>query len=99
MKSLILVAGFVMASQSALACLGEAQIIARATKITPQAAGSCQVSVEFSSVKMFNENQTCPLDISEVVAYGFSVRNCTLKAGDDVSGIIVVDSDGQLVLE
>lgn len=98
MKSFILTAALIV-TQSALAnaCIGEAQFIARVAQVSPASQAGCLVQI--SAVKMYNENQTCPLDIDEAMNRPIAVKSCSYKAGDEISGIIVVNENGDLVLE
>jgi hypothetical protein len=83
-------------------CLGEAQIIAKVAGIQKKTLLNCRVQV--GAVSTYNMNQNCPLDIDEVLSYGVEVglkdgHDCALNSGDILTGIIVKDSAGRLVLE
>jgi hypothetical protein len=98
MKSFILAAALIVTQSTfANACIGEAQFIARVAKVSAVTQAGCLVAI--SSFKMYNVNQTCPLDISEAVSRDISVGNCPYKVGDEISGIIVVNENGHLILE
>lgn len=91
------------ASLSMATCLGEAQIIAKASEVTRSGAASCHVIVDAYSVVQFNPSYVCPLDIDEVLASGIEVgttsEKCSLEAGQDFSGVVYKNADGKIVLE
>lgn len=98
MKAFILTAALIVTQSTfANACIGEAQFIARVAKVSAVTQAGCLITI--GAVKMYNENQTCPLDISDAVSRGIAVKNCSYKAGDEISGIIVVNENGDLLLE
>lgn len=105
MKSLIIIASILSASLFAGAaeksCVAEAQIIAKVGELRGNSTTSCRVFI--SSVVMYNENMTCPLDISEVMQKGIEIG---LKNGHDceydsdiISGVLVQNSAGIISLE
>lgn len=104
MKHLLVLALFGLTAQSAFsACLGEAQIIARISSIEPVSSGLCIAQIEAADVRFFSENQLCPLTLDEVVASGIFVKadntQCFLSADGELSGVVKVNGDGDLVLE
>lgn len=81
----------VLASLSAKAnCLGEAQVIAKVKE-----TNACKATLDVQSVRHFAENRMCPLTLSEIVSQG--IQDCTLRAGDEVSGVLVVTEDGKII--
>jgi hypothetical protein len=92
-----LVSGF-----SAHACLGEAQVIAKVASVqTFEDYGTCFVALK--EARHFAENGTCPLYLEEINASGIQFQmvneQCPLKAGDELSGVVVRTQDGTLILE
>lgn len=83
----------------------EAQINAKvkAVEKLDDFGGSCTVSIDLKSVKSYNVNQLCPLDLSDVVENGVEVgviygHDCRLEAGDQLSGVIVKKSWGAIYM-
>lgn len=96
MKSLIIILSLITAQISLAnnSCLGEAQIIAKVSKIKKHTIMECVVEIEPASITHYNMNQLCPLDIDEVLATGINVgikdgHDCTHNAGDTLTGILV----------
>lgn len=90
MKFFILCAG-VLFSLSSFACENqEAQFIGK-VKSQPH----CTFQIEYS---MFNSSYVCPLVIGEVSGETFSDASCSLKNGDQISGIMH-KIDGVLSIE
>ena len=104
-KFIILAALFVsQITFAAPVCSGEAQIIAKVGQIISRDMSECVVSIDPSSIVQYNVNQTCPLDLSEVMEKGVEVglsngHDCNYRAGDDISGVIVKTAWDTLVLE
>lgn len=71
----------------------EAQFIATVASVT-QAGAVCQV--RFSGIKIWNENALCPLDVEEAFTAPVLTSSCSLRAGDDASGVLVQQNDGSL---
>lgn len=86
-------------SMNALACLGEAQMSATADRVQMTSAGQCHVTFHESTITHFAGNMMCPLDLMDVLDEGVEVKNCKLKPGSPVSGVIVRTQSGLLVLE
>lgn len=98
----ILLAASISFAQLTPACLGEAQIIAKVAGVRSISLSSCTVDIQF--IQIFNENRICPLDLAEVVNSGVEVglindKDCSLKAGDDLSGTLVLNSDGKIIFQ
>ncbi len=92
-----------LATTKALACTGEAQIIAKVGSIE-KTMTSCTARLDSSSIRFYAENGTCPLDIDEVLAQGIEVglkdgHDCRFDVGSELSGVLVKNSAGRLVLE
>lgn len=71
-------------------CIGEAQIIAKI-----QSTQNCKAIVDIETVRHFRVNQICPLNLDEIVSQG--IQDCTLRAGDEVSGVVIVNEDGKII--
>ncbi len=85
-------------------CLGEAQIIAQVSAVKSKSHSHCTVEINAESIKQFNMNMTCPLDLSEVLMAGVDVglkngHDCALDAGDEISGVLVLNKAGKIILE
>lgn len=97
----IVVMGFVLAAaQIGFACVQqEAQFIGSVVSHKKEAVDQyivdCSFEIDYS---MFNVSRTCPLVIGEVSGLRFSDRDCALKNGDQVSGVLV-KKDGVVVIE
>lgn len=79
------------AMSSAYACSApEAQFIG----IVKNATAECTYEIEFT---MYNPSMVCPLSIDEALTV-YTDKSCTLKNGDQVSGVLVV-KDGNLEIE
>lgn len=92
-----------LAATKAMACTGEAQIIAKVSA-TEKTMISCKAKVDSASIRFFAENATCPLDIDEVLVQGIEVglkdgHDCRYDVGSEISGVVVKDNAGRLVLE
>lgn len=109
MKTVILIAATLvsfnsLALVSAGVCSGEAQIIAKVDQIIDGDMFNCVVSIDSNSIVQYNVNQTCPLDMNEVLKKGVALglingHDCPLSSGDDISGVIVKTAWDTLVLE
>lgn len=87
---------------SAMACVGEAQIIAGIYKIE-KTMSSCRVFVNPSKVQFFAENKLCPLALPEIANQGVEVglkdgHDCAVDS-EDLNGILFVNSYGKIELE
>ncbi len=89
-------------------CLGEAQIIATVTTSGPINNGAapatkCRLSIHSYGIKFYSENGLCPLSIVDVLAKGIVVQanadSCSIEAGQELSGVIILKDDGSIVLE
>ena len=93
---------FVVAAISynlAQACLGEAQIIANVQEVRSLNPEIDLVFINSQTVSFYQENRTCPLDLSEVLHNGINVKNNYLHHGSTLSGVVVKAQDGRLILE
>ncbi len=100
MKSLALI--FILSFAplvSQATCLGEAQIIAKVESVNSQ----CVVMINPASVRFYAESGVCPLDLSDVLHEGVYVdsfnNNCSLKAGDVITGVLVRTNNSQIILD
>ncbi len=85
-------------------CLGEAQIIAKVANVKSKSLSNCTVDIDANSITQYNVNRTCILDIQEVLYKGVEVglkdgHDCRFDAGDDISGVLVLNNAGQIILE
>ncbi len=80
-----------------MACLGEAQIIAKIASVS-KSVSTCIATVSPYSIVQYNESGVCALDLGEVLDKGIIV-NCSYEAGQDFSGVLVKDADGAISLE
>lgn len=88
----------VLTTQSAQACLGEAQIITKVASATTVSPGVCLVKIQPAT--FFNESLVCPLDYATVVEAGVLVSAETCPAVDaPFSGIVVLKADGTVALD
>lgn len=102
MKNLIFTAGLI-ASASANACLGEAQIIAPVTTYQ-ETMMSCKAFINLSKVIHFKVNSTCPLDLADIASQGVEVglkngHDCAIEVGENLNGVVVRNAAGVLILE
>ena len=98
MKNLICIATLIFAAQAFSCEQYEAEFIgkvknqvsiARSESIT-----ECFYEVEYS---LFNASYICPLDIDVVSTNKFQDYNCSLKNGDQVSGVLVLKNNVLIV--
>lgn len=93
MKNIIL--GLALTStalfSTAQACQQEAQFIGTVTNVS----ADCSYKIDFS---MYNVSMVCPLGIDEALMTRFKDASCTLKNGDQVSGILINLND-QIVID
>ncbi len=104
MKRLLLILTVTNLFNYAEACIGEAQIIAEAQAVRPLDANICLITINPLSVRLFNENRTCPLDINLILSNEIKIRTksngvCSVHPGSEISGVIIIDQDSSLSLE
>ncbi|MBC7712447.1 MAG: hypothetical protein H7177_03865 [Rhizobacter sp.] len=92
MKNAILVLAL-FSSVTAIACQQEAQFIG---KVTNYSKTDCSYDINFS---MFNSSYVCPLDIDEAGPARLTDKSCSLKNGDPISGVLIRNSENEIVLE
>lgn len=90
-----------LAVNASSTCLGEAQIIAKVESVQRNSATSCRVFVK--EISFYNENITCPLDLSEVSDSGIEIgmkngHDCEYDS-DTISGVLVKNKAGVIYLE
>ena len=92
MKNIILGLALISSSaiSSAFACSPEAQFIGTVNNVTAE----CTYEINFT---MFNPSMVCPLSIDEALTV-YTDKNCAVKNGDIVSGILVV-KDNKVEIE
>ena len=94
----------VLSFQSALAqCLGEAQIIAKVKGIQ-EMGSACYAEIDTATVRFYQPSGVCPLDLGEVIRVGVKGEmvtefQCSYKAGDEINGVLVLDRNGDIILE
>lgn len=90
MKSAIISLLMLSSVAASANCLGEAQITAKVKETK-----SCVATLDPQSIRHYAENITCPLSLPDVLNQG--IQDCTLRAGDTVSGVIVLTEDGKII--
>ncbi len=96
MKSLLFSAVLLLSSLPAFACENpEAQFIGT-VKEHAQTDKTCAYKIQF---RFFNASQLCPLDDMQASYTWFQDANCSLQDGAEVSGILIVDDQGRIVIE
>ncbi|WP_413288339.1 hypothetical protein [Bdellovibrio sp. HCB337] len=85
-----------LSASAALACEGEAQVIAKIENTKFHLSSGCKVTL--TEVRHFSENQLCPLSLSEVNTAGLSIgvvngHECAASPGDEISGVIEKHGD------
>ncbi len=101
--AILLVLGF-MTVNFAEACVGEAQIIAEVQSVQPLDSKTCLVSINPYSVRFFSANGTCPLDLNYVFNNSIRISTksdgvCPIHPGAEISGVLVVNEEGNIFLE
>lgn len=104
MKLTLVILSLLTAQFSFANCLGEAQIIAQVSGVKSKSLGHCTVDINVETIRQYNVNMTCPLDLSEVLVAGVDVglkngHDCALEAGDEISGVLVLNKAGKIILE
>ena len=72
----------------------EAQIIAEITEKQTDSLFYCIAKISTESIKFYNENQLCPLDLADIVHDGIhfplqSGHDCEISTGQVISGVLV----------
>lgn len=82
-------------------CQQEAQIIAKVSGVKKVSQTSCLVQV--AEIRQYNVSLICPLEIavlSQGIEVGIkTVQDCALQIGDVLSGIIIRNATGAIILE
>lgn len=95
----VILTAFFLAASTTFACgQQEAQFIGNVinqSKIQSGSSTSCTFEITYS---MFNYSMVCPLDEGEVYGVKFEDAACSLKNGDQVSGILI-KKDGAVYIE
>ncbi len=104
MKLSIILLSLVMTQFAFANCLGESQITAQVSAVKSKSLSHCTVEISTESIRLYNMSMTCPLDLAEVMIAGIEVglkngHECALDAGDEISGILVLNKDGKIILE
>jgi hypothetical protein len=95
----------IITSVPLLACdQREAQIIATVISSEKLSTTSCLAKINTEGVRLFNGHIFCPLSLGEVALSGIEVGfkdgyGCQFKAGDEISGIVYANQDGQVKLD
>lgn len=90
MKSVIALLSLTL-SYSVLACNQEAQFIGKVHSVRVNEKSECVFQV--NNYKWFGPSYVCPLTPGEVSGAEFVDKNCSLKNGDEVSGVFVKIGD------
>ncbi len=82
-------------------CQQEAQIIAKVSATQKSGLSSCLVQI--SEIQQFNPSYVCPLfvgELSQGIEVGMkSGHDCAFDVGDPISGVLVKNQSGVIVLE
>ena len=78
-------------SCSIFACTKEAQFIGTVARNFVNSNNECVFQVE--GFRWFAPSFVCPLVPGEIGGYLFTDKTCTLKSGDEVSGIFIKSGD------
>ena len=93
MKTLILASALVISSAVFACDQQEAQFIGKVRNYSVVQNGNSRICTFEIDYSMFNYSQVCPLDEGEVAGIRFSDSSCSMKDGDQVSGIMVKKGD------
>lgn len=107
MKALVVLSMLVLSSISyanGSSCQPEAQIIAKVAAVEAVSIDDCVVSISADSITQYNPSQSCSLELDEVLSSNISVglvfgHDCRLRAGDQMSGVLVKNASGYIYLE
>lgn len=78
-------------SYSIFACTQEAQFIGTVVSHRVKSNNECVFQVE--GYRWFGPSYVCPLVPGEVSGYQFSDATCSLKNGDEISGVFIKTGD------
>lgn len=84
-------------------CQQEAQVIGKVKSYEKSLYG-CQVILDGASIQFYKASQVCPLELDEVVLSPIQVglsggHDCRLDVGDTLSGVLIKNSAGQIILD
>ncbi len=104
MKNLATLVLTVLTSQFAVACLGEAQIIAEVNGVAQTEHGTCAISISAPSVSFYQVNKHCPLELETFLNLPLEIPTkqngaCGIHPGGQISGVLVLNADGKITLE
>lgn len=99
MKRAVFFLGTVLSCSVAQACIGEAQVIADIQACQSVDSETDRVYLNPGSVKLYQENPSCPLELKEVLEKGIEARSNCFHHGSTLSGTVVKDQDGRLILK
>lgn len=99
MKVLVVMALAGLFAAPAMACEGEAQLIAPILKTAKTDMSSCKAYINVSQVKFFSSSQVCPLILSEIAFEGIEVglvngHDCRLDIGQEINGVVAKNKKG-----
>ncbi|MBC7465013.1 MAG: hypothetical protein H7256_03385 [Bdellovibrio sp.] len=85
-----IVGSFILISSAVFACENqEAQFIGKVSNYTQLQLSESTIECYFNiQLSMLNSSQVCPLVEGEVVGYQFQDKDCSLKNGDPISGVL-----------
>lgn len=83
-------------------CLGEAQFIAKVESVQKLNENSCLVKL--ADISQYRPSMVCPLSYSLAQTAGVLVgmssqQACLYQVGQEISGILVLNADGSLILD
>lgn len=107
MKTLLTFAATLFLSTQVFAqtsCPLEAQIITKVAGIKSVSATSCTVQIDVAQTTFFNGSQLCALDLNTVNTFGVEVplndkQECSLAAGDTLTGVLVLAGPSRIILD
>jgi hypothetical protein len=103
MKYAVLLLAVCLSSLNSYACNGEAQIIAKVSKVQ-SSNNMCLVSIHPYTIRFFASSGVCPLDEQTIIQQGILLPanengSCDIQVDQDISGVVVMKENGQLGLE
>ena len=84
-------------------CQQEAQVIGKVKSYDKSLYG-CQVMLDGASIQFYKASQVCPLELDEVILSPIQVglsggHDCRLDVGETLSGVLIKNSAGQIILD
>lgn len=94
--------GLILCPLFSLACdPREAQFIGKAVNVrqTIDEKGAKTCSFQVDHFTHFSASYVCPLVVGEAISLIITDAGCLVKAGDEVSGVLIHFNDGRVMLE